>query len=81
MVAHNHPGVHPTGENVAKLQNAGFNSRLSMLETFAEVFVQAAQPRSAHTEVDAMKCARLRGVDELAAGLSHRHSLGAHALL
>ncbi len=76
VVAHNRSGVHPTGENVAKLQNAGFNPRLSMLETFAEVFVQAAQPRPANTAIYAVKSPRLSWIYKLAAGLSHGCSLG-----
>ena len=51
VVAHNRPGVNTAGENLAQLQNAGFSPRLSMLETFAEVFVQATQPRSAHAAI------------------------------
>ena len=51
-----------------------------MLEAFAKVFVQATQPRTAHTAVDAMECSGLSGVDELAAGLGHWRSLRARAL-
>ena len=51
-----------------------------MLETFAEVFVPAAQPRSAHAAVDAVKGARLGWVNKLAAGLGHGPSLGARKL-
>ena len=51
-----------------------------MLEAFAEVFVQAAQPRSTHAAVHAMKSARLSWVDKLAAGLGHGRSLGLRAL-
>ncbi len=46
-----------------------------MFEAFARVFIQAAQPRSAHTAVYAVKSARLSGVNELAAGLRHAQSL------
>ena len=80
MVAHNRPGVNTAGENFAQLQNAGFSPRLSMLETFAKVFVQATQPRSAHAAVDPMKRSGLRGVNKLAAGLGHGRSLGVRAL-
>ena len=52
-----------------------------MLETFAEVFVQATQPRSAHTAVYAVERAGLGGIDELAARLGHRRSVGAWALI
>ena len=48
-----------------------------MLETLAQVFVEAAQPRSAHAAVDAVKGARLGWIDKLAAGLGHGRSLGA----
>ena len=51
-----------------------------MLETFADVFIEATQPRSAHAAVDAVKGAGLGGIDKLAAGLGHGHSLGARAL-
>ncbi len=46
-----------------------------MFEGFAVVFVQAAQPRSAHAAVDAVNTARLCGVDELVAQLGHALSL------
>ena len=65
---------------MSEFQNTGFNPRLSVLETFAEVFVQAAQPRSAHAAVDAVKGARLGWVNKLAAGLSHGPRLGARKL-
>ena len=52
-----------------------------MLETFAEVFIQAAQPRSAHAAVDAVKRSGLGWVNKLAAGLGHGRSLGVRALL
>ena len=42
-----------------------------MLEAFAKVFVQATQPRTTHTAVDAMECSGLSGIDELAAGSGH----------
>ena len=51
-----------------------------MLEAFAEVFVQATQPRSAHAAVYAVKSAGLGGIDELAARLGHGRSVGARAL-
>ena len=50
-----------------------------MLETFAEVFVEAAQPRPAHTTVDAVKGSGLGGIDKLAAGLGHERSLSTRA--
>ena len=59
VVAHDRPGVYATGENVAQLQNAGFNPGFSVLEAFAYVFVQAAQPRPANTAVYAVKSPRL----------------------
>ena len=46
-----------------------------MFEAFAEIFVQAAQPRSAHTAVHTVKGARLGRIDELAARLGHGRSL------
>ena len=51
-----------------------------MLEAFAKVFVQATQPRTTHTAVDAMECSGLSGIDELAAGLSHTRTLDAREL-
>ena len=51
-----------------------------MLEAFAQVFVQAAQPRPAHTAVDAVKGSGLGWVDELAARLGHGRSLGLRVL-
>ena len=51
-----------------------------MLETFAEVFIKAAQPRPAHATVDAVKRSGLGWIDELAAGLGHGRSLGVRAL-
>ena len=51
-----------------------------MLEAFAKVFVQATQPRTTHTAVDAMECSGLSGIDELTAGSGHGRSLGARAL-
>ena len=61
VVAHDRPRVHATGKNVFQLQNTVFNPRFSVLETFVEAFIQAAQPRSAHAAVDAVKRSRLRG--------------------
>ena len=78
MTAH---ALHTAGENVSQLQNAGFNPRFPLLEAFAEVFIQAAQPRSPHAAVDAMKRSGLVWVNELAAGLGHGRSLGVRALL
>ena len=80
MIAHDCPSVNTTGENLAEFQNAGFNTRLSVLKAFAEVFVQAAQPRSAHAAVDAVKCSGLCWIDELAARLGHERSLDLPAL-
>ncbi len=57
-----------------------FDPRFSVLEAFAEVFVQAAQPRPAPATVDTVKCSGLGWIDELAAGLSHGRSVGAQAL-
>ena len=71
--------MHAAGKNLAKFQNTGFNPRFTVLETFAEVFIQAAQPRSTHAAVDAMKRSGLRGVNKLAAGLGHRCSFGVRA--
>ena len=42
MIAHHSPGVNSAGKNIAQRQNAGFDPRFSMLETFAEVFIKAA---------------------------------------
>ena len=81
VVAHDRPGVNTAGENLAQLQNACLDPRFSVLETFAEVFVQATQPRSTYAAVDAMKRSGLRGVNKLAAGLGHGRSLGVRALL
>ena len=58
-----------------------FDPRFSVLETFAEIFIQTAQPRSTHAAVDAMKRSGLSGINKLAAGLGHRRSLGVRALL
>ena len=80
VVAHNRPGVNTAGENLAQLQNACLDPRLSMLETFAEVFIQATQPRSTYAAIDAVKRSGLRGVNKLAAGLGHGPSLGARKL-
>ena len=80
MIAHHSPGVNSAGKNVAERQNAGFDPRFSVLETFAEVFIEAAQSRPAHAAVDAVKRSGLSWIDELAAGLSHGRSLGAQAL-
>ena len=76
MVTHDGPGVNAAGENSAKLQNTRFNPGFSVLEAFAEVLIEAAQPRPAHAAVHAMKRAGLIWVDELAAGLGHKRSLG-----
>ena len=57
-----------------------FDPRFSVLETFAEVFVEAAQPRPAYPVVDTVKRSGLGWIDELAAGLSHGRSVGAQAL-
>ena len=80
MVAHNGPGVNAAGENVAQRQNTRLNPRLSMLETLAQVFVEATQPRSAHAAVDAVKGSGLGWIDELAAGLGHGSSVGLRVL-
>ena len=80
VVAHNRPGVNTTGENLAQLQNACLDPGLSMLETFAEIFVQATQPRSAHAAIDAVKRSGLGGVNKLAAGLGHGRTLGVRTL-
>ena len=80
MIAHHCPGVNAAGKNLAEFQNAGFNPRLSVFKAFAEVFVQAAQPRSTHTAVDAVKCSGLCWIDELAARLCHARSLDLPAL-
>ena len=80
MIAHHSPSVNSAGKNVAQRQNAGFDPRFSVLETFAEVFVEAAQPRPAHAAVDAVKRSGLGWIDELAAGLGHGRSVGAQAL-
>ena len=80
MIAHNSPSVNSAGKNVAQRQNAGFDPGSSVLEAFAEVFIEATQPRPAHATVDAVKCSGLSGIDELAAGLSHGRSVGAQAL-
>lgn len=50
-----------------------------MLEALAEVFIQAAQPKSAYAAVDAVEGARLYWIDELAARLEHRRRLNAVA--
>ena len=81
VVAHHHPRVHAAGKNISQLQNTGFNPHLSVLEAFAEIFIQAAQPRSAHAAVDAMKHSGLSGINKLAAGLGHRRSLDVRTLL
>ena len=81
VVAHDRPRVHAAGKNVSQLQNTGFNPHLSVLEAFAEIFIQAAQPRSAHAAVDAMKHSGLSGINKLAAGLGHRRSLDVRTLL
>ena len=75
MIAHDRPGVNTTGENVVQLQNACLDPRLSMLEAFAEVFIQAAQPRTAHAAAHALKCARLGWIDKLTARLGHGRSV------
>ena len=81
MIAHHSPSVNSAGKNVAERQNAGFDPRFSVLEAFAEVFIEAAQPRPAHATVDAVKRSGLGWIDELAAGLGHGRSVGARALL
>ena len=68
VVAHNRPGVNTAGENLAQLQNACLDPRLSMLETFAEVFIQATQPRSTYAAVDAMKRSGLGWVNKFGCG-------------
>ncbi len=80
MVTHDGPGVNAAGENAAQLQNTRFNPGFSVLEAFAEILIEATQPRSAHAAVDAVKCARLGSVDKLAAGLGHKRSLGLRTL-
>jgi len=80
MIAHDGPGVNAAGKNLAEFQNAGFNPRLSVVEAFAEVFVQAAQPRSAHAAAHAVKCSGLGGIDELVARLGHGRNLDLPAL-
>ena len=81
VVAHNRPGVNTAGENLAQLQNACIEPKLSVLEAFVEIFIQATQSRSAHAAVDAMKRSGLSWVNKLAAGLGHGRSLGVRALL
>ena len=80
VVAHHHPRVHAAGKNISQLQNTGFNPHLSVLEAFAEIFIQAAQPRSAHAAVDAIKRSGMGWVNELAAGLGYGRSLDVRAL-
>ena len=80
-IAHDRPCVHAAGKNLAEFQNTSFKPQFSVLETFAQIFIQAAQPRSAHAAVDAVKRSGLGGIDELAAGLSHGRTLGVRALL
>ena len=59
------------GKNIAEFQNAGFDPRGSMLEPFTEIFIEAAQPRTAHASVHAVKGARSGWIDKLSAGLGH----------
>ena len=80
VVAHNRTGMHAAGKNVSQLQNADFNQRFTVLESFAEVFVQAAKPRPARTPIHAVKRSGLGGIDELAARPDHGRSLGFQAL-
>ena len=80
VVAHDRPHVHAAGKNVAQRQNTRLNPRFTVLETFADVFIQAAQPRSMHAAVDAMKRSGLSGINKLAAGLGQRRSLGVRTL-
>ena len=80
MVTHDGSGVNAAGENAAQLQNTRFNPGFSVLEAFAEILIEAAQPRSAHTAIHAVKRSGLGGVDKLAARLSHERSLGLRAL-
>ena len=75
MIAHHSTSVNSAGKNVVQRQNTRFDPRLSVLETFAEVFIEAAQPRPAHAAVEAVKRSGLSGIDELAAGLSHGRSV------
>ena len=51
-----------------------------MLEAFADVFVEATQPRSADTAVDAMESSGMLWIDKLATRLGHGRSLGLRAL-
>ena len=51
-----------------------------MLKAFANIFVEAAQPRPSDAAVDAVKRSGLGWVNELAAGLGHGRSLSAQAL-
>ena len=81
VVAHDRLRVHAAGKKIPHLQNARLDPKLSMLETFAEIFVQATQPRSAHSAIDAVKRSGLGGVNNLAAGLGRGRSLGVRALL
>jgi hypothetical protein len=75
------PRVNATGENTAKVQDARFNPRFAVFEAFAQIFIKAAQPRTAHAAVDAVIRACMGWVDELAAGLGHGRSLDARVVL
>ena len=80
VVAYDCPRVHTAGENISLLLNTRFDPRFTVLEAFAEVFIQAAQPRSMHAAVDAVKRSGLSWINKLAAGLGHGRSLGVRAL-
>ena len=81
MIAHHSPSVNAAGKNVTERQNARFDPRFSVLETFVEVFIEATQPRPAHAAVEAVKRSGLGWIDELAAGLGHGPNVGVRALL
>jgi len=63
--------MNTTGENIAKFQNARFYPGSSVLEAFASVIVQAAEPVSAYAAIDAVIGASLGWVNELAARMDH----------
>ena len=81
VIAHDGPRVDSAREYVAEFQDALLDPALTVLEAFAGVFVVAAQPRAAHAAVDAVECACLSWIYELAAGLGHCASFYTNAMV
>jgi hypothetical protein len=69
VIAHHRPGLDYIGKYAAKFKYALFDPRLSMLERFVYVRINATKPRALDAAIDAVKTACVRWIHEVAAGV------------